>query len=202
LSRYFGLRGSGFRVSGFRVSGFRVSGFRVWGFGGGRGSSPRETCFFFFFFTVVTGPRRSWSLKLRDTRVHEPQTRARLGTTAHFCKVVVLKLRARVTCMRSLRPWGSHEMMAMARAASCTAVALSGARILCAVLEHRLFDSHNRTGYVIRPPYCYTYVMRPPYYVIRPPYCYTGRVVRNRCALGRPHTLPSVGTQVTGLPRA
>jgi len=28
---------------------------------------------FFFFFTLVTGPRRSWSLKLRDTRVYEPQ---------------------------------------------------------------------------------------------------------------------------------
>ena len=25
--------------------------------------------FFFFFFTLVTGPRRSWSLKLGDTRV-------------------------------------------------------------------------------------------------------------------------------------
>ena len=28
---------------------------------------------FFFFFTLVTGPRRSLSLKFRDTRVHEPQ---------------------------------------------------------------------------------------------------------------------------------
>jgi len=35
--------------------------------------------FFFFFFTLVTGPRRSLSLKLSDTRVHEPQIRARLG---------------------------------------------------------------------------------------------------------------------------
>jgi len=41
---------------------------------------------FFFFFTLVTGPRRSLSLKLSDTRVYEPQIRARLGTTAHFCK--------------------------------------------------------------------------------------------------------------------
>ena len=32
--------------------------------------------FFFFFFTLVTGPRRSLSLKLSDTRVYEPQTRA------------------------------------------------------------------------------------------------------------------------------
>ena len=27
---------------------------------------------FFFFFTLVTGPRRSLSLKLSDTRVYEP----------------------------------------------------------------------------------------------------------------------------------
>ena len=41
---------------------------------------------FLFFFTLVTGPRRSLSLKLSDTRVYEPQLRARLGTTAHFCE--------------------------------------------------------------------------------------------------------------------
>jgi len=41
--------------------------------------------------TLVTGPRRSLSLKLSDTRVYAPQIRARLGTTAHFCEVVVLK---------------------------------------------------------------------------------------------------------------
>jgi len=34
----------------------------------------------FFFFTLVTGPRRSLSLKLSDTRVYEHQIRARLGT--------------------------------------------------------------------------------------------------------------------------
>ena len=33
----------------------------------------------FFFFTLVTGPRRSLSLNLSDTRVYEPQIRARLG---------------------------------------------------------------------------------------------------------------------------
>ena len=32
-----------------------------------------------FFFTLVTGPRRSLSLKLSDTKVYEPQIRARLG---------------------------------------------------------------------------------------------------------------------------
>jgi len=41
---------------------------------------------FFFLFTGVTVPRRSLSLKLSDTRVYEPQIRARLGTTAHLCK--------------------------------------------------------------------------------------------------------------------
>jgi len=40
--------------------------------------------FFFFFFTLVTGPGRSLSLKLSDTRVYEPHIRARLGTTAHY----------------------------------------------------------------------------------------------------------------------
>ena len=44
----------------------------------------------FFFFTLVTGPRRSLSLTLSDTGVYAPQIRARLGTTAHFCEVVVL----------------------------------------------------------------------------------------------------------------
>ena len=39
-------------------------------------------------FTRVTGPRRSLSLKLSDTRVYAPHIRARLGTTAHFCEVV------------------------------------------------------------------------------------------------------------------
>jgi len=39
----------------------------------------------FFFFTLVTGPRRSLSLKLSDARVYEPQVRARLSTISHFC---------------------------------------------------------------------------------------------------------------------
>jgi len=33
----------------------------------------------FFFFTLVTGLRRSLSLKQSDARVYEPQIRARLG---------------------------------------------------------------------------------------------------------------------------
>ena len=42
-----------------------------------------------FFFTLVTGSRRSLSLKLSDTRVYAPQIRARLGTTAHFCEALL-----------------------------------------------------------------------------------------------------------------
>ena len=37
---------------------------------------------FFFFIALVTGPSRSLRRKLSDTRVYEPQIRARLGTTA------------------------------------------------------------------------------------------------------------------------
>ena len=42
---------------------------------------PGKRMPFLFFFTLVTGPRRSLILKLSDTRVYEPQIRARLGTT-------------------------------------------------------------------------------------------------------------------------
>ena len=41
---------------------------------------PLLLLFLFFFFTLVTGTRRSLSLKLSDTRVYEPQIRARLGS--------------------------------------------------------------------------------------------------------------------------
>ena len=60
--------------------------------GGPRGVSELQRLEGIFFCTLVTGPRRSLSLKLSDTRVYEPQIRARLGTTANFCEVVVLKL--------------------------------------------------------------------------------------------------------------
>jgi len=56
--------------------------------------------FFFSSFTLITGPTRSLGLRLSDTRVYEPQIRARLGTTAHFCEVVVLKF-----------GWGSSEQV-------------------------------------------------------------------------------------------
>jgi len=45
----------------------------------GIGASPSETLL--FFFTLVTGPRRSLSLKLSNTRVYEPQT---LGTALNL----------------------------------------------------------------------------------------------------------------------
>jgi len=48
----------------------------------------RPSTLFSFFVSLVTGPRRSLSLKLSDTRVYAPQVRAHLGTTAHLCKVV------------------------------------------------------------------------------------------------------------------
>ena len=38
----------------------------------------RHMLFFCFFFTLVTGPSRSLSLELSDTRVYEPQIRATL----------------------------------------------------------------------------------------------------------------------------
>ena len=47
-----------------------------------------------FLFTLVAGFRRSLSLKLSETRVCEPQIRARLVSTVHFYEVVVLRLRA------------------------------------------------------------------------------------------------------------
>ena len=56
------------------------------------GSVPLELPSSLFFFTLVTGPRRSLSLKLSHTRVYEPQIPARLVTTTHFCDVVVLRL--------------------------------------------------------------------------------------------------------------
>ena len=52
---------------------------------------------FFLFFTLVTGPRRSLSLKLRDTRVYEPQIigKARnlrpFGRGGSISHIVVLK---------------------------------------------------------------------------------------------------------------
>ena len=48
------------------------------------GEKPRlqhpyeESLLFFFFLTLVTGPRRSLSLELSDTRVDAPQIRSRL----------------------------------------------------------------------------------------------------------------------------
>ena len=61
------------------------------------------------FFTLVTGARRSLSLKLSDTSVYEPPIRACLGTTAHFCEVDVLVpfwgLLACLVLAAALAPW-------------------------------------------------------------------------------------------------
>jgi len=81
----------------------------------------------FFFFTLVTGPRRSLSLKLSGTRVYAPQIRARLGTTAHFCRVIVLKLRAVPSCADGLALPGSGWQIILtltSRVARCKSVNL------------------------------------------------------------------------------
>ena len=39
---------------------------------GAVGHAPAEILLFFFFFTLVTGPRRSLSLKLSETKVYDP----------------------------------------------------------------------------------------------------------------------------------
>jgi len=59
------------------------------------------------FAIRVTGPSRSLSLKLSETRVYEPQIRARLGTTAHICKVVAVKSGERVSNFSIRR--GAHR---------------------------------------------------------------------------------------------
>ena len=57
----------------------------------------------YVFFTLVTGPRRSLSLKLRDTRVYELQLRARLGTKRRRAR----RWCARARSGRSRRPTSS-----------------------------------------------------------------------------------------------
>jgi len=57
-----------------------------------------------FFFTLVTGPRRSLSLQLSDTRVYEPQIRAHLGTTLRIgCQTCEQEMRDRT--MKSLEKY-------------------------------------------------------------------------------------------------
>ena len=57
----------------------------TWGAWSRKDATSSARCFFFFFFTLVTGPRRSLSLKLSDTRVCEPQIRARVTFLSTFC---------------------------------------------------------------------------------------------------------------------
>ena len=94
-------RGKSRPDSGFGFQSNVLETFQVIPFSLGRGYTPRPETLntirgvcavertFFFFFTLVTGPRRSLRLNLSDTRDYTPQIRARLGTTAHLCKVVV-----------------------------------------------------------------------------------------------------------------
>ena len=67
--------GSAERVhpAGWRGAGGRGS-LRVRSGGAGGARLHPALFFFFFFFTLVTGPRRSLSLKLSDTLNPEPQT--------------------------------------------------------------------------------------------------------------------------------
>jgi hypothetical protein len=50
------------------------------GAGLGNENTAHNKKILFFFFTLVTGPRRSLSLKLSDTRVYAPQIRGDRGT--------------------------------------------------------------------------------------------------------------------------
>ena len=55
----------------------------------GVGRSPAMVRPILFCTALVTGPGRSLSLELSDTRGYEPQVQARLGTAAKFCKVTL-----------------------------------------------------------------------------------------------------------------
>ena len=85
----------------------------VWGKQAAASRGGARLRYFFFFFTLVTGPRRSLSLKLSDTRVYEPQIRA-CGTcpfagrraptcSARLCVAAVSRVRvgARAPCSSS-----------------------------------------------------------------------------------------------------
>ena len=52
----------------------------------GKKGEAKLDAFFFFFFIITLKPR-----VLGDTKVYGRSVRARLGTTAHSCKVDVLK---------------------------------------------------------------------------------------------------------------
>jgi len=62
-----------------------LGGLEAWD---GQGGCRLRTLFSSSLLSDGTGPSRSLSLKLSDTTVCKPQIRARLGTTAHLCKVV------------------------------------------------------------------------------------------------------------------
>ena len=65
------------------------------------------------------------SLELSDTKFYEPEIRARLGTAAHFCEVVVLKLRTwRCSSAQSART----SSLAVPRQSTCLGVCGFGFR--------------------------------------------------------------------------
>ena len=63
------------------------------------------------------------SLELSDTKVYAPYIRARLGTAAHFCEVVVVTLRTgRGGCLQTARPWScASQSRFVAPVTTCSA---------------------------------------------------------------------------------
>jgi len=59
------------------------------------------------FFTLVTGPRRSLSLQPSDTRVYEPQIRARLGSSPAGLSPLLPPARLSIIRLNAFSPWQS-----------------------------------------------------------------------------------------------
>jgi len=79
-------------------------------------------CSILLSIQVLTRPL---SLKLSDPKVYEPQIRARLGTTAHFCEVVVLKLKRQLETLMTIAAAKLTELIdlgACARVCVCVCV--------------------------------------------------------------------------------
>jgi len=66
-----------------------------------------EAGLFFFFFTLVTGPRRSLSLELSDTRVYEPQIQAYCSSCRRPVCSEKLPGRASSVCKETTHPGGN-----------------------------------------------------------------------------------------------
>jgi len=91
-------------------------------------------CLIIIFFTRVTDPRRSLSPKLSDARVYAPQTRARLGTTAQFCKVIIRR-RTVVTACPLLTPYTLHPTPYTLHSTPYTLTAHVGEQVLGGALS-------------------------------------------------------------------